>query len=378
MSRKKSSVQEEAAKALAAQSDQSQRELVVRRADQIEQRAVEWLWLGRYPCGKLTAIVGDPGYGKSQVALDAARCVTTGSNWPDGAKGTGVPANVVILSAEDEADDTMVPRLDFIGADLTRIIIVDASKPIGDALKLSPVNLINDIEALEKTIKETGDVKLVILDPVNEYLGGVNTDRTGEVRAALSRLRMLTAKYKFAVLMIMHLNKSDKQSAIQRISGSMAFAALIRKGFFVIPGKDRATDRIFVPAKSNVGIMGMSLSFKIEAENNNPYTARTKITWGDSMGFIEIDQVLTEQNNQRTSGGGERLKFAIEAVKTVMNEGPVAPAVLEDRVKAMGVSAASLRRARAQLRIVTVKGRRRTDKWNLRLVPDDEKRKFQK
>jgi len=44
---------------------------------------VDWLWPGRIPIGKVTLLVGDPGVGKSLVALDIAARVTRGAPWPD-------------------------------------------------------------------------------------------------------------------------------------------------------------------------------------------------------------------------------------------------------------------------------------------------------
>src|SRR2546422_7589826 len=47
-------------------------------------RAVDWLWAGRIPLGKVTLIVGDPGLGKSWLTEDLATRVSRGAAWPDG------------------------------------------------------------------------------------------------------------------------------------------------------------------------------------------------------------------------------------------------------------------------------------------------------
>jgi hypothetical protein len=52
-------------------------------------RPVRWLWPGRIPIGKVTLLVGDPGLGKSLVALDVAARVSRGAAWPDAAMGEG-------------------------------------------------------------------------------------------------------------------------------------------------------------------------------------------------------------------------------------------------------------------------------------------------
>jgi hypothetical protein len=45
----------------------------------LARRPVEWLWPLRVPLGKLTLLVGDPGCGKSLLALDMAARVTRGA-----------------------------------------------------------------------------------------------------------------------------------------------------------------------------------------------------------------------------------------------------------------------------------------------------------
>jgi hypothetical protein len=45
-------------------------------------RGVPWLWPGRIALGRVTLLVGDPGVGKSLVALDIAARVSTGRPWP--------------------------------------------------------------------------------------------------------------------------------------------------------------------------------------------------------------------------------------------------------------------------------------------------------
>ena len=75
----------------------------------VEPRAVDWLWGGRIPMGTATIIDGDPGLGKSTLALDLAARLTTGSSMPDGTPGT--IGSVIYLTAEDVLEYTIRPRL---------------------------------------------------------------------------------------------------------------------------------------------------------------------------------------------------------------------------------------------------------------------------
>jgi putative DNA primase/helicase len=92
---------------------------IMRTFSEIKPETLKWLWPGRIPLGKLTLLIGDPGLGKSLVTIDIAARISRGSNFPDGERCE--VGDVIFLSAEDDAADTIRPRLDAAGADVVRI-----------------------------------------------------------------------------------------------------------------------------------------------------------------------------------------------------------------------------------------------------------------
>ena len=132
--------------------------------------------------GKLTLFAGDPGLGKSFVTLDIAAHVTRGKNWPDSEKGSGEPSSVIVLSAEDDPADTIRPRLEAGGADLSKVHILQAvrrDKPNGGS-KLEPFSLENDLLSLQDAVVSLGDVRLVVIDPISAYLHRFSRQREGK------------------------------------------------------------------------------------------------------------------------------------------------------------------------------------------------------
>src|SRR5262245_39539859 len=91
-------------------------------AHQVVAQPVSWLWPERLPLGTLTLLDGDRDLGKSLLALDLCARLSTGQPFPDGRPCPG-PANALVLSAEDTAADTIVPRLRCLGADVQRVFI---------------------------------------------------------------------------------------------------------------------------------------------------------------------------------------------------------------------------------------------------------------
>ncbi len=116
---------------------------VFTRMSDIESESVQWLWEGRIPFGKVTLLESEPGVGKSTLTLELAARVSRGAPMPL-MKTHAEPANVVIFSGDDGLADTVRPRLDLAGADLTRIWAVDREIDKDDVAKLKPALIIID------------------------------------------------------------------------------------------------------------------------------------------------------------------------------------------------------------------------------------------
>ena len=97
---------------------------------------------------------------------------------------------MLIVSAEDDAEDTIRPRLEAAGADLARCHILDGvvqRESDGTRTRRS-FSLATDLPRLAAKLAELRDVALVIIDPVTAYLGGTDSHKTAEVRAVLAAL----------------------------------------------------------------------------------------------------------------------------------------------------------------------------------------------
>ena len=135
---------------------------------------VAWLWPDRIAADKLTMLVGDPGVGKSLVSLDIAARVSTGRPWPDEPTGTRSrePGNVILLAELDDADDTIRPRLQALGADLERINLIRSfmrASPEGASENL-PFSVGGKLEMLAACLRRVPDCKLIVIDPLSAYL----------------------------------------------------------------------------------------------------------------------------------------------------------------------------------------------------------------
>src|SRR5262245_44800602 len=145
------------------------RRIVSRRLSDVNMQPIEWVWHGRIALGKHTTIAGEPGVSKSTLLFWIAAAISKGGRpWPCG-EGSAPTGSVIILSAEDGADDTIKPRILAAGGDETKVHVITATK--GEDGKVSSFTLQQDLQALERLIDEIGDVVLVIIDPLSSYLG---------------------------------------------------------------------------------------------------------------------------------------------------------------------------------------------------------------
>lgn len=319
---------------------------VLRRLSDIQPVPVHWLWPSRIALGKLTLIVGDPGLGKSLLTLDLAARVTTGRAWPDKTPNDGA-GSVLLLNAEDDAADTIRPRLDAASADSSRVHVLEAVRVKDDEGRLSShsFSLADDLGALEEAIRDLGDVRLVVIDPISAYLDGVDSHVNTEVRGILGPVAALAARSGAALVGVHHLNKGAG-AAIYRTSGSIAFVAAARAVWAV--GRDSADDtgerRLFLPVKNNLGPDSGGLAFTLNTDGGRPTVA-----WGEAV-HLDATDALASDPDGHTEGADAR-SFLLD----FLSDGPRAALEVLRAARAAGHAEKTLRRAKRALAVRSAK-----------------------
>lgn len=270
---------------------------MTRLADVVPERT-EWLWRGYLPLGKQVTLDGDPNLGKSTLSLEFSATVTTGGTWPDGSVCEH-PGAVVICSAEDGLADTIRPRLDAAGADVSRVHSVDGV-PVHSDGTLRPPTLA-DIAALEHAIITTG-ARLLVIDVVMAYLPtGTDAHKDQDIRRVLSALSRLAERTRCTVLLLRHLNKGSGRDPLYRGGGSIGIVGAARAGLLVAADPEDPQRRVLASIKSNLAPAPQSLSYRLLPAVDNPAVAR--VSW---EGVTELTAAALLAGSQGDGGGASQ------------------------------------------------------------------------
>lgn len=328
---------------------ESSRRAVMTRLSDVPPETVEFLWAGRLPRGKLVVIDGDPGVGKSTLALTIAAHVTTGTPWPD---GTSCPSGgVVLLSAEDGLADTVRPRLDAAGADASRVMALQGALVLDeDGEQQERSVTLADVTVIEEAINAS-DAILVIVDVFMAYVpSGTDAHRDSDVRSVLHRLSALAERTGATVLLLRHLNKSAGGAAIYRGGGSIGIIGAARAGFVAAHSPEADGTVILASTKSNLCKPPASLSYRLVDTENGA----ARVEWLGESPYNAHDVTRPPTPDEDAD---ERDGLATYLRQLLTDQGGQARAsdVLATARKEFGASESAVKRARKRAGITTSK-----------------------
>jgi len=318
--------------------------------------AIRWLWPDRVPLGKLTLIAGDPNLGKSLITLDLAARISRGADWPDGPAIDGRPGGVVLLAAEDDLADTVRPRLDAAGADAGRIAALQAVKERNRKAGAEChryLNLGRHLPVLERLTIQVPDCRLVVIDPLMVYLGGIDSHRAGEVQALLAPLADLAARQSVAVVAVVHLRKSGGPG-IYRMLGSVGFVASARSVLCV--GKDRGDPngrrRFLALLKGNLCPDAPALAYQLNPSSTAPHVPI--VAWEPGPVNVNAEDVLRVDDGEDRDDPGAA-EEAWEWLRSRLAAGPEPAKIILQEAQEDGISHKTLRREKRRHGVLSVR-----------------------
>jgi archaellum biogenesis ATPase FlaH len=298
---------------------------------------ISWLMQDWIPTGKVSVLFGEPGLGKSLVTLDIAARLTTKSahNWADlGAAPLRdlhrTPKTVLLFSMEDNASDTIRPRLEAAGADLSRIHLF----PNGGLQQFldhrSLISLIRQVTA-----------SLVIVDPLSAYLGSRYISSDQQIRNLFAHLADIAQLTGATFLIVHHPNKSRSGVAVMRTAGSLAVTAAARSVMLIARDPEDPSSRILAVVKGNLGPPPPARRFHFVQE---PGVRQPHIIWDGVAETVTADTLFNKAGREdRAQTSAERF------LRETLANGPIPSKELEEHALAQGYSRSVLARAKMSI-----------------------------
>jgi putative DNA primase/helicase len=293
----------------------------------LQPQPVEWLWQHRLARGTLAMLSGEPGSGKTWVALALAAALTRGRDPFTGEELQ--PATVLYASAEHAAAQVIQPRFAGLHGDPARLVIL--RRVVSASSISSPDSALRDIDdALQKT-----QAHLVILDPWDGLLGQeVDLDRDSQARPLLDRLGRLAELHRCCILLIRHLAKPTAGRRVHRGRASMECSAALRTEFLVGSSPDAPAQTALLHVKSNLGPLAPPLDYRIGEDGNFHWTGLSNLTSDDLLA------------PRPTGAGLPKRKFVAQWLRDCLQPGSQTQGSIEIAAERDGVCIATLRRAK--------------------------------
>lgn len=219
----------------------------------VKSKEIDWLWYPYIAYGKLTLLQGDPGNGKSLLAIIIASTISNGTNlFNINDFNITSPHKVIYQNAEDSVEDTITPKLEKLNANRDNILYIENDEII---------NLEDD--SFLKCIVEN-NIKLLILDPIQSFFSkGKSLVNIIDVRQVLKKLSKIASYTNCAIILVGHLNKNERGKDLYRGIGSVDFSAIARSILHLKKSEIDPRIRIIFQVKNSLAKEGNPIAFRI-------------------------------------------------------------------------------------------------------------------
>jgi hypothetical protein len=275
------------------------------------------------------------------AALTRGRPVSFSPDTPATVGKFPAPAGVLYLTVGNDPEQFLRPRFAKLDGDAERLHMIRGFDLDTKPLEFGALQTPELTESLPFLLRRH-EVRLLVIDPFETYLGcnrGKVTERSLEVIELLSHL---AEEHRCGVLLVGSTRSAARLSAAVR---SELVAGLA-------PGKTQA-ERALMHVKSNLGPLGRPLAYAIEAGD--------VLCWRGEAGVTDAGFLLPEEDTQKRTALGEAMDF----LRHELAAGPVPAVKIRQTARDLGISNATLKRAKAHLGALSDKDGKEKWDWSL-------------
>ncbi len=193
----------------------SSRRLQLTRADQIEMRPPHWLLRGMLERDTFALVFGEPGCGKSFLAIDWACRIATGTPW----RGHAVNAAPVVYVA-GEGQQGFGRRIRA-WSEHSGVSVEGAPLFVGPSVAIPDMEGLTELVLAIRALPEPP--ALIVLDTLARCFGGGDENSTQDMSKFVSACDVIRQYYRCTILVVHHTGHADKS----RARGAIALKAAL-------------------------------------------------------------------------------------------------------------------------------------------------------
>ena len=262
-------LKEEAARIQAVQASTPQDTRALRAIVQTRKAAeatpLEFLWPGRIPQGKLTLLSGPPGVGKTFFLCEVVATITTGRDWPD--QTACKQSHVMWVTPELGLTDTLFPRLSESRANFSHIhwlhSVVGKSRYTRRELQQAP-DLSQSLKPFESILSEN-PIRLLMFDPLSDYLGPNRPVERDERRRILKQLSDLADRCGVAIVCVESSPSMGQRPRGELLRDPETAEPEYQTVWSIVRDPREPKRRLFLPVRSHHGDDLSGMSFEIRS-----------------------------------------------------------------------------------------------------------------
>lgn len=292
----------------------------------VQPKNVDWLWYPYIPLGKLTVLQGDPGDGKSTLALNLIALLTSGRPMPDGYVCHCTPV-AIYQCAEDGMADTIKPRLEQAGANCDRVAYIIEND----------IALTLEDGRIEEAIQSTG-ASVFIVDPIQAFIPpDSDMQSAAKMRTILRKLANTAERNRCAVILIGHMNKGSGTKSLYRGLGSIDIAAIARSVLMISRDESDPGLRYMLPIKSSLAAEGPAIAFSFRPQGGLEWLGRYEINTSRLK-----DSVTVKTSKKRK---------ACSMIAKLLEDGDIPAQKAYSALEEIGVGRRTVEKARKEMKI---------------------------
>jgi len=340
--------------------------IVCERACDVVAGATQWLWPGRIPAGRVSVLAAEQRHIASRVACDLAARVSKNSPWPgeprppEPANGStttdahGAPpddarhhAQVLFLSSRGELARSVVPELTRAGADLTRILCVSGvlRVPSEDERNcIRHIQLFNNFDSLRDAVAALPGLRLVVLDPVEEFLEGEERERGFcHASAAFGAIEEIARERNIAIIGVAGLCRGAARPGALPPLKHRILRSVARVAWGIVRQRGEPGRYVLAPLTSLADETESWLPLKLDGGS---------LTW-DSAPIPEPAEELGPKRSKESAHQSVDTAETEWLLRELLAEGSRPAVEVVQLAAALGVSEAMLRRVKGDLGVLS-------------------------